>query len=389
MQPLRVIVGFFVVVASIVTIATSWSAAIPAASARRWSQISRVPRRALRALPATRRALWTTHSRLHSPVTVPASIPRVSLPLSSFDTLTDTEIRAQHLLLGETSPILAKVKVWSSHEPFSVESIDVILADAEPAVDAFILYDEERSFLGRAALDASAGARTYRAALRADAFIVPYREPKSLYVRAQLKHADDGGESGKSVRIDSIRVRGPGIWSSGDLSRTSDDTFPTFQTARARITAIRNIGLLQMPFVAGPSRTIARFAFVAERGDGRAEAQIQSLIFTLNASGNVTVDNAILFDQNGDIEHPCTVSSGAITCSAIPASLGTVGGMRTLSLRTDIAVVDDGANSFLQVSLDDPGTLTGSGALIWTDGTTTFGWIGFESPIIRGPFFGQ
>ncbi len=85
-----------------------------------------------------------------------------------------------------------------------------------------------------------------------------------------------------------------------------------------------------------------------------------------------------------DDYNPCAVSDTLVSCIAIPDELGTLTGPRTLRLFGDVSV-DSGASSpFLQLSLNQAGSVGQSGAIQWTDGTGHFVWTELPSPVARG-----
>lgn len=303
-----------------------------------------------------------------------------------FDPLPASDVRAAILLLGTTTPILGSVRIFHNEEPLDVRRISVDLLIAPLSVDSLLVYDGDRRFLGRATLDtAVAGNRRFTLRFANGAFVIPKREERSVYVRALLKERDAGGVSGEELRVYEFRIEGDGVWSNAEYVKPLTETFPTFQTARARLTAVTNAEARTGSLAAGLRQRLAAFRFGRERSDGAAELRVTSLTFQVSASSDITLSNAVLRGRDAGEDHGCTVGSMMIVCSDIPAAHGVVSDDgRVIELFADVVSTGAVSSPFLQVTLNDPGTVDAAGHIIWTDGTTTFTWVQFEQPVVRG-----
>lgn len=284
------------------------------------------------------------------------------------------------------TPILGSVRIFPEQEPVDFRAILVDFVVAPSSVDSLLLYDGDRRLLGRATLDTSiAGGKRFTLRLLGGSFVIPKREERSVYVRALLKMHDAGGSSGAAFQIKEIRVEGDGVWSNEPYGKSLTATFPTFQTARAHIASIANAEESTGILVAGPRQRIAAFHFLRARSDAAAELRVTGLTFQVSASLDVTLTNVILRGRDAGDDHGCTVGTVTITCSAIPAGHGVIGDSgRVIELYADIALSGATASPFLQITLNDPGTVESAGSISWTDGTTTFTWVPFEQPLVRG-----
>lgn len=304
---------------------------------------------------------------------------------NGYDPMADTAIRSNFFVLGETSPIVGAVNLFSNNEPLDVTRVRVSLFDSTSTVDSFLVYDQDRRLLGRATLDTSvAGEKQYVLRLNQGVLQLPRRENMTVYVRASVKSNDLGGQSGQSVRIASFGIEGTGSWSNDAYNQNYSDTFPTFETARAKISAIENAGPQTGNIVSGPNQQIGAFRF---RGQGDSQGlndlRTTSITFTVDAPSGVTLSNAYLKREAGDTQLPCTVSSGTVTCSGIPASIGSIKGEPALYLYADVSL-SGVLNPTLRVNISNPGTPTSPGAVTWTDGQATFDWLPFDTPVVRG-----
>lgn len=267
-----------------------------------------------------------------------------------------------------------------------IRTILIDFVTAPTSIDSLLVYDGDRHYLGRATLDAGvAGGKRFQLKLLGNTFVIEKREERSVYVRALLKARDAGGSSGETFQVKEIRVEGDGMWSNESYGKTLTETFPSFQTARARFTSIVNAEESTGILVAGPRQRIGSLRFTGERGDGSAELRVMSLTFQVSKSSDVILTNVLLRGRDAGDDHGCTVGSTIITCSDIPAGHGIVSdGGRVLELYADVAVTGAVASPFLQVTLNDPGTVDTAGHISWTDGTTTFTWVQFAQPVVRG-----
>ncbi len=314
------------------------------------------------------------------------SVASVSSVPFVLDPLPASDVRAAILLLGTTTPILGSVRIFPYEEPLDVRRISVDLLVAPLSVDSLLVYDGDRRFLGRATLDASvSGNRRFTLRFANGTFVIPQREERSVYVRAFLKERDVGGVSGEELRVYAFRIEGDGVWSNAEYVKPLAETFPTFQTARARLMAVTNAEGGGGNLVIGPRQRLAVFRFRRERSDGAAELRVTFLTFQVSASSDITLNNAVLRGRDAGEDYGCTVGSTTIVCSDIPAVHGVVpDGGRVIELFADVASDGTVSSPFLQVTLNDPGTIDAAGHVGWTDGMAAFTWVPFEQPVVRG-----
>lgn len=299
------------------------------------------------------------------------------------DTLTGSTVSSNLLLTGEVSPLVAGVKFFSDLEPINVTSISINLMDDSESVANFLVYDQDRYLLGTATRSAPG---EYRLNLASTALTLPRRENISLYIRARLDEDTDGATSGEEIQVDEVVVRGTGEWSNDDYAETSTESFPAFRVSRAILTSIKNVGDTDAPLIAGSSQILGEFQFNSQKGDSQANPRITSLRFNIESDGGATLSNVKLRVSGSDTTSDCIVSSNTVTCNNIPEAIGTVDdGSTTIQVWGDVAVSN--SNSSLRLTLNNPGTISTSGDVTWTDGETTFTWVPFAQPVARGTFF--
>lgn len=300
-----------------------------------------------------------------------------------FDPSDDTVLRSQILVLGETSsPVLAGVRFFSNSEPIMVETITITFDAGVDSISSLVIYDQEGEQLGTAT--AVSGTQTFRATITNDRLTLPRREDYSVYVRARLKDEDTGGQSGENVEVASVTLMGQGEWSNDEYSTTSTDTFPVSMTAYGMITGVTSGNPAQTALVGGTDRLLGEFRFTAVSPDPQRDVRITDLAFTIEQVGGVSLSNVYLRMPDSDEEFSCTVSSGTVSCTGIPASFGEVDDTRTIRVYGDVTVPTSGGNQSLRLVLNNPGSPTEAGAITWTDGQTVFTWLPLTQPVVRG-----
>lgn len=302
-----------------------------------------------------------------------------------FDPDTNRNVRASIMQLGEVSPVLAGVRFFSNNEPVEVERITINLTSAVDSIESFSIYDANGQFLGTAT--DLGGGTSYRATIANDFFELPRREDKTLYIRARLKEGDSGGESGEEVRVDDITLEGNGSWSNDDYTTTTTDTFEAFQTAYGTITSITHGGDATAALTNATEQLLADFDFTAESTDNRYDVRVNQLRFTIEQAGGITLSNVFLKVEGSDQESSCSVAATTVTCGAIPAEIGTIDGTQSIRLYGDVSVPSNATNPRLRLVLNEPGSIATAGSITWSDGVTTFSWLPFTQPVVRGTQF--
>lgn len=321
-------------------------------------------------------------------ITVPSSSAASSSAQSSavFDPRTDASVLSNVLVLGEVSPAIAGVKFFSTSEPISAERIVVQLIADVPTVESMLVYDSSQRFLGTATKESGTLGR-FVLRLQDGALALPHKQEVSIYVRARVKSYDYGGESGQTVQVSTVDVEGTGDWSNTDYVQSSTETFPGFETARGVPTVIRNAGTSDAVLVAGSNQLLAEFRFEGRETDGEADVRLMQLRITVDSGSGVTLSNVQLRVDGLDTPHACTIAAPIVTCSSIPATIGSLESTRVIRVYGGVVVAAGALNTFLRLSLNSPGTISASGDVRWTDGSTNFSWVPFQQPIARGTLF--
>ncbi len=336
---------------------------------------------------------WYTSSFSSSRLSNPSSSRSSSLSSSSqmslpSDPLSDTSIHSQYLLLGDVSSVLGSVKIFLNEEALRLREISIDLTNAATSIDSILVYDEDRRLLGRATISSALLPARYQLIVPSEALTIPKSEEASLYFRAQLKSYNGGGLSGQDVQISKVTVIGDGEWSNRRYTKMSTETFVSFETARSTITSVRNANsVTNAPLVISTNRIIGTFDFEGRKTDGSAKVELQSIRFQIEQSGGVSLTNVQIGIPGLPDRHSCSVSGSEVICSSIPATFGSLtDAMLTLIVYADIAATDT-QHAGLRLVIIDPGSVSASGAVTWTDGTSTFTWLGVDQPVAQGTRF--
>ncbi len=311
-----------------------------------------------------------------------------SMSSSSRSSAMPESVRSHILLLGQLSPAIAAADFFSSLEPVDIRDLDITLASGVTSIQSLLVYDEFGTQIATASR-VNGSDTQFHADIPFGSMLLPYKEERHIYLRARLKSDNDGGQSGEDLRVTEIEATGEGRWSSEEYRNSTTETFPTFETALARITSIENAGEDQGgAVIGGPGRTLGEFLFTADTPESLHPVRLTSLTFTAEMSNGISLSNVMLRNTDGSASTSCSVSSTTITCSGIDQSIGIVDTTRTMRLVGDIAIDSSFTGDlFLRMVIDQPGTPSTSGAVAWTDGETTFTWVDFNQPVVRGAMY--
>ncbi len=304
----------------------------------------------------------------------------------TYDPLTDVSVRSRIALLGQTSPVLASANFFSNNEPLNVTSLDISLNAANNSIDSFLVYDSDGRSLGTAVRQGTSN--TYRVTFPTGTLRLDRRVDHSVYIRARLKANDAGGVSGEGLEIATVQITGTGEWSNDTYNSSSSDTFPAFAVSRAMITSVTNAGPANNLITNGNDQLLATFAFNTTTSDSQARVRLQTLRFQVQATAGVTLSNVELRQEGSDAVIPCNIASNIVTCTSIPETFGTITGTENIRVYGDVNVPANANNPSLSLTINEPGSPTVAGDITWSDGTSTFTWIGNASaPVVRGTQF--
>lgn len=306
---------------------------------------------------------------------------------SSMSSMSDQTqaVRSTFLLLGQDSATVAGFDVFSNLEPVQLRRVIVTLASPATSVNSFLVYDEDGTLLGRATR--GSGGAEYTLNVPTGTSVIGRRDEHAFYLRARLNAFESGGESGEEVRVSSIRVEGDGEWSNESFGQTSNETYPTFVTARGKIESIVNAGPNESVLTAGAQRLLAEFRVRGSRTDSQADVRLTSLVFQIESSGDVTLSDVDIRVAGSDAAVDCTVGGSQVSC-VLPPSVGEVDdGEKVLRVYGDVTLAPGADDPYVRLTLNEPGSPSSAGSVTWTDGDTTFQWVSADAPIVRGTLY--
>lgn len=335
----------------------------------------------------------SSSSSAPSPLSSAASSSSISSARSSsfsssptvYDALPDTELSTSAaVLFGTVTPIAASVEAFIGEEPLQVSAVRIAVTGSKQAVDGFLVYDAQRRLLGRAAKSGS----EYVLRLADDALVIPRRVQTPFYVRAQVGSFDRNRDGAGAFGVLTVTLEGYGVWSSDTYVKPLTDAFPTFQPVAALFGDLRS-GMTANDYLQeGAGQIVFDLHAFPRYADPAAELQIEALEFRVIGAG-VTLTGASLTVPGSGITSACTVASSTIDCSAIPATLGTVRSDFSLELHADVEVDPGSASPQLQIVLQEPGDPLNDGDIAWNDGFSSFTWVPFRVPVVRGTYFSR
>jgi len=307
-----------------------------------------------------------------------------------YDSDPDATRKPNMILLGQDSPALAAVEIFLDGEALDVTKITVIftVASSITSIEAVKIYDQNGRYLGRANKDASVGNRHFVLNMKHGSWIVPKSQERHIYVRGIISGYKSGGVSGEDIEVQGISVEGSGVWSNRSYTQGSSGDFPEHETGQSVVGGITNPGSAQELLVSGTDIPIGSFQFAGVTAGGTSDLRVTDIVFTLGLGDGVTVSNVEMSTPGSTDRLSCATAGTSVTCSSIPANFGTFkGSPRTLILYGDVAIPDGAQRPSLQVVISSPGSMGSAGDITWTDGTSTFQWVPYSSPVVRGTYY--
>jgi len=306
---------------------------------------------------------------------------------SSSGAILSLPAQSHFLMLGAWSQPIASGTFNSTLEPALVRSVTVKLKTKISSISSMEVLDSSGKRIGLLSLDHyDDNELTWKGSYQGSgAYELPKNTERVLAVRVLLKEKDSGGLSEQLVQVDTFTIVVQGEWSQNSFSSAPQTyVFPKHQTVMARITEVKSTLPSQGVLPVGPHELLAQFSF-AGTGVSTVVAAIIDIGFTVNKSTSIAVSNWQLQAAEGGDVVPCSVSAGMVSCSNLPAETGTLGSApRVLRLFGDVAVDQGAQYPWLQVDLQNSGTVGEGGAIRWTDGVGHFTWTELSTPIASG-----
>jgi hypothetical protein len=133
----------------------------------------------------------------------------------------------------------------------------------------------------------------------------------------------------------------------------------------------------------GVSQLLGSFALAGQTVPD-TRLQVTSIEFEVEKDG-VAVTQWQLGASDSTLRYGCSASNTTVSCLVIPSELGVIYPLpRTLHLYGDVTVDQGAQKPFLQVSLNQAGTIGVNGAIRWTDEIGQFNWVELNTPIVKG-----
>lgn len=318
-----------------------------------------------------------------------SSISSISSVSSSSSVSTDFPVQSTFLIAGERSDPIAGGTFVNGLEGMHVRGAEVRLEEEVTAIQAMYIVSEEGTQLGTLSLDVNDSEdRVWKGTFPAEgAYYIPEDEERVLGVEMVMKARNAGGVSEDLVQVENFKLTVIGEDTQTSYESRSGSlvtiVYPKHQTAFGEITAVRSTLPATNAFIFGPGQMLGSFEFDAASVSGTSVA-IEQLYFDISKSSDVAVTNWQLGTKDSNERHGCSVTASQVECISIPATIGDISGTRVIRLFGNVTLGGSINPSYIQVTLQIPGSPESGGAVRWTDGTGHFSWVDLDQPVAQG-----
>jgi hypothetical protein len=299
-------------------------------------------------------------------------------------------VTSHFLMLGERTQPIVGIKVFADKEAVFMRSVKVTLDRKVESFDILFLVDEAGTQIGQITLDHvyDNTDKTWRGFFTDSTYRIPKGQEVVLAVEARMKERNKGGVSGELVKPQLLEITVQGEDSgSSYTTNTYNSVPPQHQTTQGKIVSVANALSETDSLPVGTNQLLAGFTFTGSHV-ADTSLRLRELEFQISKSSSVSVRNWQLGTNDSSDRVLCTVNDQVVTCSTISPELGTLtSGPRTLRLFGDVTLEPGASQYFLQVSLNQPGTIGQNGAIRWNDGSSDFVWTELTAPIARSTRF--
>lgn len=314
-----------------------------------------------------------------------------SAPIS-YETINFPEFpsRSRLLLAGTQSEPIADGQIVADRESVIVRGATLTLKSAVRSIDAMFLIDDYGREIGRLTPEsADATGKTWKGTFDPNGYDIESGKTANVGIVVKVKPYQQGAVSQETLEVQSLKLS-----LFGTTTRTLVESalthpfFPKSQTTFARITLVESTLPERDTLPQGTQKLLASFGFKGDVVAG-ASLELKELVFDVS-SEDVLVQHWQLGTTGNASRVPCTMSGNRVTCSGVPAWLGSIGSSsayRTVQLFGDVSATAESVHPYIQVSLNAAGSPDVAGAIRFTDGGTSFSWIEQNSPLAHGPMW--
>ncbi len=307
-----------------------------------------------------------------------ASTALYSLPPSS-----------RFLIAGSTTDALASVVIPASSENRLVLQAQVKLFQEATALKSIQITTERGDVLAtltrRTTTDLPDYKQIYDASIAPEqGFVLEKNTAHRLIVRAVVRSQNDNGAAEQVVAFRSISISTVGQTTAASDNHVFLPPFPQHQTSLAKLTSVKNVGPANGTLASGAQKLVGAFSFEGITPHN-GTLSIEELIFSPAYTGQVMASNWKLLKRGSTESVECSTGLQGISCSRIPASLGTLGSAPLVfELYADVQVFGAAGTSSLQMSLPEFGSPVLGGSIGWSDGAGHYHWVEGSGPIAVG-----
>lgn len=219
--------------------------------------------------------------------------------------------------------------------------------------------------------------------------VLPAGQGTRVFVVANIKDWNSGGFAEDRIKVQSLYVV---LQDVADLSNSyqvvpSDAHYPAHQTALAKVTAVESALTGTGNLVDGNNQLLAAFRFRSQDVGGVSNPKINHLRFYINKSTNTTLSN-IKISSDNSFKFDCSMDSSdssIVNCLNLPDDINSFeNNTRTIEFHANVSA---GTGAYLQVKMLEPGSLSLSGDVRFTDGSADFNWIDLPAPLAASKYW--
>jgi hypothetical protein len=323
-----------------------------------------------------------------------SSVGSSSSSSSSMSTVAGFPARSHFLVAGERSQAVGSAAFFANLEPLYVRGAQVKMMTKIEGIDSMYIVDNTGTQLGQIFLDKvfDPSEKTWRGtfATTSGSYKIPKGEQRVLGIELRMKPRNQGGTSEEMVQVDGFTITTEGEWTQNSASSVQNVIpYPKHQTAMGRITSVTNAIAETEALPLGSNNILAAFRITGSAVDG-ASLRIEHLQFQVSKSSSVNISNWRLSIPDTNESWPCSINDTTVSCTSIPASLGTLGtgqSSRVFRLFGDVTLSSGSTDKNLQISLNLAGSVDELGAVRWTDESGHYNWVELDSPLARSTRF--
>lgn len=326
---------------------------------------------------------------------VSSTISSVASSSSSQMTMQYTAPTSNKILLIGQSHVIGDALLYPQKNSAHISVLKVTLDREARSLQSLSLVDERGTLIADMTLDLfDEDNETWSVELdtHSGAFVLPAGQGTRVFVVANIKDWNSGGFAEDSLKVQSMYIVVQNTTNETDSYQIvpTDASYPSHQTALARITAVESTLSGTGTLVSGNNQLLAGFRIRSADVGGVSAPAINHLRFRLNVDDDIALSN-IQIGSGNSFRHACSTDStdnSIVNCLSLPEDIASLeNNLRAIEFYATVDVTAAANGAQLQVHLLRPGSLSESGDIRFTDGSVDFNWVDLEAPLAHGKYW--